>query len=149
MVRPTPVPGIDWARAEHETPSGRASVSWRREGGALVADVVVPPNTTAEVRLPGAEAVVVGSGEHRFEGEFPCFREPTGALSVRSSLADLVDRPSAVAAIREELTAFAPGYAAGFFDRTSWTEGCRLVDVLFGVPPMVRDRLDERLSALC
>ena len=148
LVQPTPVPGIDWARAEHDTPYGRASVSWRRDGEALVADVVVPPNATAEVRLPGSETVVVGSGQHRFEGEFPLFREPTGVLSVRSSLAELVDRPAAVAAIRDELTAFAPGYAAGFFSRTSWTEGCRLADVLFGVPPEVRSRLDERLVAL-
>ena len=30
-------------------------------------DVVVPPSTTATVRLPDAEAVEVGSGEHHFE----------------------------------------------------------------------------------
>ena len=39
-------------------------------------------------------------------------------------------------------------YADGFFARTAGTDGCRLTDVLFGVPPHVRARLDERLSAL-
>ncbi len=147
LVQPTPVPGIDWARAEHDTPHGSASVHWRRAGESIVVDVVVPANSTAEVRLPGLDPVEVGSGAHRFESQYPRFRESAGSLSVRSTLADLVDRPAAVAAIREELTEFSAGYADGFFSRTSWTEGSRLTDVLFGVPPHIRARLDERLTA--
>jgi len=148
LVQPTPVPGVEWARAEHDTPHGFASVHWRREGESLVVDVLVPPNSAAQVRLPGLDSVEVGSGAHHFESQYPRFREAAGSLSVRSTLADLVDRPAAVAAIREELTEFSAGYADGFFARTAWTEGSRLSDVLFGVPPHVRARLDERLSAL-
>lgn len=121
---------------------------WRLGSLSVVVDVVVPANATAEVRLPGLDPVEVGSGAHRFESQYPRFREAAGSLSVRSTLADLVDRPAAVAAIREELAGFSAGYADGFFARTAGTDGCRLTDVLFGVPPHVRARLDERLSAL-
>ncbi len=148
LVAPTPVPGIDWARARHETPFGAASVSWRRSLDDLVVDVEVPAGAVAEARLPGRDAVELGSGSHRLTAPFPRFAGAPGGLSLRSTLADLIDHPAAVGVIRDELTGFAPGYAAGFFARTSWTEGCHLADVLFGVPPEVRDRLDERLAAL-
>ena len=68
-LRVAPVPGGDltYAKAAHETPYGRAEAGWRIEGGTLVVDVLVPPNTRAEVRLPGdAEPFEVGSGRRTF-----------------------------------------------------------------------------------
>ena len=68
-LRVAPVPGGDltYAKAAHETPYGRAEAGWRFEGGTLVVDVLVPPNTRAEVRLPGdAEPFEVGSGRRTF-----------------------------------------------------------------------------------
>ncbi|MGY1650997.1 glycoside hydrolase family 78 protein [Geodermatophilus sp. SYSU D01119] len=65
---PRPGPGLTSAAATHETPYGTASVSWALTGGtAFALDVVVPPNTTAEVVLPdGSAPVEVGSGRHAF-----------------------------------------------------------------------------------
>jgi hypothetical protein len=68
-IRPRPVSGIAWARASHESPRGRVSVSWRWDGATFSLDVDLPPNTSAEVCLPGREArkaFVIDSGRHSF-----------------------------------------------------------------------------------
>jgi alpha-L-rhamnosidase len=67
LVRPRPGGGLTSASAGLHTPYGRAEVSWRVDGGRLVTEVVVPPNATARVDLPGGgDAVDVGSGAHYF-----------------------------------------------------------------------------------
>ncbi|MFC8422772.1 alpha-L-rhamnosidase C-terminal domain-containing protein [Streptomyces sp. NPDC057236] len=71
LVRPRPGGGPTWARAEHETPYGRAGAGWSREGDRLRVDVVVPPDVTALVDLPGAEPVEAGPGRHTFYAPFP------------------------------------------------------------------------------
>ncbi|WP_143338333.1 alpha-L-rhamnosidase [Demequina sp. NBRC 110054] len=147
-VAPTPLAGIDWARTTQETPLGTASTAWRVEDGTLTVDVLIPAGTVASVELPGAEPVEVGAGSHSFSAPMNAPEAPSGPYSLATELATLVDDQRAVAAIREELTGFAPGYAAGFFDRTAWTEGCALGDVLFGVPPHLRAQLDARLGEL-
>ncbi|MGX5655219.1 glycoside hydrolase family 78 protein [Geodermatophilus nigrescens] len=65
---PRPGPGLTSAAATHETPYGTASVSWALTGGtAFALDVVVPPNTTAEVVLPdGSAPLEAGPGRHAF-----------------------------------------------------------------------------------
>ncbi|MFI1566827.1 family 78 glycoside hydrolase catalytic domain [Streptomyces sp. NPDC020490] len=65
-VRPRPGAGLTWARAEHDTPYGRAGTAWRVEDGELLVDVVVPPHVTATVDLPGAEPRQAGPGRHTF-----------------------------------------------------------------------------------
>lgn len=66
-VAPVPGGGITCARTAHDTPYGRAEVSWELADGEFRLDVVVPPGATAEVTLPGAaEVYPVGSGAHRF-----------------------------------------------------------------------------------
>ncbi|PJJ70682.1 alpha-L-rhamnosidase [Diaminobutyricimonas aerilata] len=65
--RPQPGGGLTSARAEHETPYGRAAISWRLDGHALRVEVTVPTGATAIVQLPGEDAVEVGSGTHHFE----------------------------------------------------------------------------------
>jgi len=61
-VSPQPVPGITWARASHASPRGRVSVAWRRDGDRFALEVELPPNTSAEVRLPGARLESVTEG---------------------------------------------------------------------------------------
>lgn len=66
-IAPLPSPALTWARASHETPYGRAAVSWTYEGTAFALEVAVPPSTEAEVVLPGeSDPVIVASGTHRF-----------------------------------------------------------------------------------
>jgi alpha-L-rhamnosidase len=65
---PRPGGGLSFAEATLETVRGRAAIRWERTGDRLVVAVEVPPNSMAEVDLPGALSVVeVGSGSHRFD----------------------------------------------------------------------------------
>lgn len=73
-VRPVPGGGITHARARHYTPYGLAECSWQIAGGEIGVEVVVPPNTTASVILPGApeggESATVGAGKHSWAYPF-------------------------------------------------------------------------------
>ncbi|WP_199433451.1 glycoside hydrolase family 78 protein [Qaidamihabitans albus] len=66
LVRPRPGAGLTHAAATHETPYGRASVSWRAEHGELAVDVDVPAGSTATVDLPGQSPFTVASGRHHW-----------------------------------------------------------------------------------
>lgn len=74
-VAPVPGGGLTHAEAEHLTPYGRARSAWRLVGedaAELVVEAVVPPNTRAEVVLPGDDAPFeVGSGHHVFRRPAP------------------------------------------------------------------------------
>jgi alpha-L-rhamnosidase len=67
-VRPRPGGGLTRARAQHITPYGLAECAWTIEGGQTEVVVVVPPNATASITLPGDDAkpINVGSGTHRW-----------------------------------------------------------------------------------
>ncbi len=52
IVRPSIVGELNWVKAHHDSPYGRISVSWKREGDRLTMDVAIPPNTTATVYVP-------------------------------------------------------------------------------------------------
>ncbi|WP_206061295.1 glycoside hydrolase family 78 protein [Nonomuraea basaltis] len=85
LVRPRPGGGLTRARAAHDTPHGRAEVSWERAEGRLELRVLVPPNTTATVYLPTEpdHPVAVGAGRHVFACAFrdaaddPAPKEPS------------------------------------------------------------------------
>jgi alpha-L-rhamnosidase len=65
-IRPQPGGGLTHARARHRTPYGMAECAWEIKEGQIKVVVVVPPNATASVILPGGETapVEVGSGTH-------------------------------------------------------------------------------------
>ena len=66
FVRPQLVEGIDWVKASKDTPYGKLSVEWKREGDKLTLDVNVPVGTTATVVLPNhKEPIALTSGKHR------------------------------------------------------------------------------------
>jgi alpha-L-rhamnosidase len=67
-IRPLPGGGLTFARARHRTPYGMAEAGWRLEAERIEVDVLVPPNATARVTLPGSEeqAVEVSAGRHRW-----------------------------------------------------------------------------------
>jgi alpha-L-rhamnosidase len=62
-IRPRPGGGLTHAYARHITPYGLAESSWKIENGKFDLNVIIPPNTTAFVTLPGSQAAIeVGSG---------------------------------------------------------------------------------------
>ncbi|MGW2719150.1 family 78 glycoside hydrolase catalytic domain [Streptomyces sp. NPDC001492] len=82
-LRIAPVPGGDltYAKAAHDTPYGRAEAGWRIEHDTLVMEVLVPPNTRAEVQLPGErEPFEVGSGRRTFRRPYTAPAWPPAAL---------------------------------------------------------------------
>ena len=52
-IAPRPTGTITRAAASTETRHGKLACSWKIEGGSFHAEITVPPNTTAEVTLPG------------------------------------------------------------------------------------------------
>jgi len=54
IIDPRPVGGVTWAKATYDTVRGLVESEWRIENGKLTLKVHVPPNTTALVRVPGA-----------------------------------------------------------------------------------------------
>jgi alpha-L-rhamnosidase len=65
--RPRPRAGPSSASAEHETPYGRAAISWKLDpDGTLRVEVTVPTGTSAWLDLEGRERRRLGPGTHRF-----------------------------------------------------------------------------------
>jgi alpha-L-rhamnosidase len=63
IIAPKPGGGITSANAELETQYGKAKSAWKIEGGKIMLDVVIPPNTSAKIILPntGNGAVTEGN----------------------------------------------------------------------------------------
>jgi alpha-L-rhamnosidase len=66
LIRPRPGTSLTAASARLRTPYGVAEAEWRLVEGRFELRVEVPPNTRAEVLLPGADPVDIGSGSHAF-----------------------------------------------------------------------------------
>jgi hypothetical protein len=59
QIAPEPVAGITSARASHIGPFGKVSVDWKIHGTVFSLDVDLPPNATAQVRLPNRSQPLV------------------------------------------------------------------------------------------
>jgi len=59
VFKPQLLPGPRWARASYRSMHGLITSHWRGEGEWLLWDITVPPNTTATVYLPAADAAAV------------------------------------------------------------------------------------------
>ncbi|KAL2671588.1 hypothetical protein Neosp_014178 [[Neocosmospora] mangrovei] len=70
-IAPVPGGGIDKAKARLISPYGEIVTDWRAKNGHFDLKVIVPPNTQAEIILPGPKenSRVVGSGYHKFRVE--------------------------------------------------------------------------------
>jgi alpha-L-rhamnosidase len=90
-VQPRPGGGLTHARARHRTPYGLAECAWRIDAGRIAVELVVPPNTTARVTLPGRDedAIEVGSGTHRWSHPLPA--ASARRLTLDSTVRELVD----------------------------------------------------------
>ena len=71
IIEPRPGAGLTSAATSHQGPRGVMEVEWKTDDGGLQLFAAVPPGTTAEVRLPGQPAAVVGPGKHHFTAPAP------------------------------------------------------------------------------
>ena len=67
ILQPTPGGKLTHASGSLLTRYGTLSCAWRIDGGSLVTEVVVPPNTTATLRLPGRPARELAAGAYTFK----------------------------------------------------------------------------------
>jgi len=82
VIRPYPVAGLDSVSASHLSPYGRIVSKWVRKGAAIQLDVVIPPNTSATVYVPGANAKEAGGARSdRVEGASTMFTLGSGSYS--------------------------------------------------------------------
>jgi alpha-L-rhamnosidase len=59
MIRPHPGGELTYARARHNSLYGPIESGWSLSEGKMTVDILIPPNTTATVRLPKAKQVEV------------------------------------------------------------------------------------------
>jgi hypothetical protein len=62
IIRPAVVGDLTWVRASYDSVRGRIASAWKRDGRRLTLDVTIPPNTTATVYVPTADADSVTEG---------------------------------------------------------------------------------------
>jgi alpha-L-rhamnosidase len=61
--------GLTWVKASYHSPYGTIVSNWKKKGKHLILQVVIPPNTTATILLPGKSQVTpmeVGPGHYRW-----------------------------------------------------------------------------------
>ena len=109
-IQPRPGGGLTHATARHRTPYGIAQCAWKIQDGRIDVDAIVPPNTTASVRLPGTEAepVTVQSGAHHWSYEYrdPDARNP---LTVDDAVGEILDDPAAWTVVKDTILRLSPG----------------------------------------
>lgn len=69
ILRPFVDGSLTFARASYRTMHGEIRSEWRLEGRRLTWEIVIPPNTSATVTVPGGPTEVREAGRYRFESE--------------------------------------------------------------------------------
>jgi alpha-L-rhamnosidase len=112
-IRPVPSAGLTSARARHQTPYGIAECAWELAAGQIVVEVIVPPNTTASVTLPGVEAqpIEVGAGAHRWAYAYQVPAPSRGPLSLDSTIGEIMGDPETWSEVRATIARHAPQLA--------------------------------------
>jgi alpha-L-rhamnosidase len=98
-IRPHPGGSLTFARARHRTPYGIAECSWKIEAGEMTVEIEVPPNTSANVSLPGyhTSPLEVGSGRYHWSYPYQYPEVTYPQLTLDSTLGELIDHPEAYA----------------------------------------------------
>lgn len=66
FIRPQMVDGIDWVKADKDTPFCKIKVSWEKKNGSFKMNVTVPTGTSATMTLPDGTVKEVVSGTYEF-----------------------------------------------------------------------------------
>jgi alpha-L-rhamnosidase len=70
VIRPIMTEQLDWAKVSYESIRGTVAVQWNRTGSSVELHVEIPPDTLAEIFVPGADKPVeVTGGKHSFQGK--------------------------------------------------------------------------------
>jgi alpha-L-rhamnosidase len=112
-VRPHPGGGLTYARVQHITPYGLAESAWMIEAGQFELVVVVPPNTTASVLLPGSDEkpIEVASGTHCWSYPYHVKRV-YHPLSLESTMSEFIDDSEAWTLVLRMMRQYMPQLAS-------------------------------------
>jgi len=70
VIRPAVVGDLTWVKAGYDSVRGRIVSEWRRNGRQFSLQVTIPPNCTADVFVPAADAGTVTESEQRAADAF-------------------------------------------------------------------------------
>ena len=146
-VASRPLHGIDAAAATLETGYGPARVGWERNGDTVTVSATVPPNTTAQIDLPGVAVTEVGAGSHTWVIPAPEAPAPVRPLTVDSPSAAIIDDPEAYALVAETIERVTPSNLDAFH-RTRWSERATLREVVRYASNELVEELNRALATL-
>jgi alpha-L-rhamnosidase len=110
LIQPRPGGGIRHASARHVTPYGLAECRWSMdEDQTIHIHILIPPNTTATVNLPGeeSESLEVGPGTHSWSYSYQNL-DARGPLSVDHPIGEIADVPKAWTAVQDAIARLSP-----------------------------------------
>ncbi len=67
VIKPVPGGHFTFAKASYQSIYGKVCAGWKKENDRYVYEIVIPPNTTAEILLPGKTPQTVTAGNYVFE----------------------------------------------------------------------------------
>jgi alpha-L-rhamnosidase len=107
----------------------------------------VPSGVEAETSGPGGTRIL-SAGVHAWTIPSP-IAEPLGAVSLDTSLAQVIDDAEALAVVEETLAEHRPAAVEAMRTATRWTRGQTLAEVVFQyASPAVQREIGDRLAAL-
>jgi alpha-L-rhamnosidase len=69
-IKPEPGGGLNYAKVWYESMYGLIESAWKIKGDKIFLDVIIPPNTTAEVYIPSTSNEVLESGKRLHDIEY-------------------------------------------------------------------------------
>ena len=118
-----PIPGrFSSASTRHITPYGPAACAWEIADGKIKVAVEVPPNTTAQVILPGDAGegpFEVGPGQYSWSYPYQAEQVQRGPLTPDSTVGELIDNDQAFALALEILRKYGTELADRMFAQES------------------------------
>jgi alpha-L-rhamnosidase len=111
-----------------------AAISWHLDGTDLRVTATVPPNTTAEVDLPGQPAAQADAGRHEWHITLPAAPSARKPVTLDSTVGDLMDNPAAFALFKQALVRHMPEAAAYLDQQDAAPAGLAVRDAVALVP---------------
>ena len=69
IIQPSPVGDVNSVEATYNSVLGKIHTKWTRSGGVFTLTVDIPPNLTAQIRMPGGASHQVAFGHHVFNSQ--------------------------------------------------------------------------------
>jgi len=69
LIAPQPGGEMTWAEGKLLTQYGEIASKWERSDGCITFEIKIPPNTTADIKLPDGSCYSTGSGEYIYKIE--------------------------------------------------------------------------------